>query len=137
MRNVILVVATALLSSTALPAAAQSVFDGTWRIDLGSVQQKRKPDVVLLKDGVFSCESCAPAFTVKADGAFHPVSGHVYDAVAITVLGPRSTRTQLRKNGRIIDTETDTLSADGNTLTAVEVESSATSGKTARGTGIS
>ena len=132
MRNVNLVVATALLSSAAMPAAAQSVFDGTWRIDVGSMQQQRKPDVVLLKDGVFSCESCAPAFTVKADGAFHAVSGHVYDSVAVTVLGPRSTRTRLRKNGRIIDTETDTLSADGKTLTAVDVDSSAMSGKTSR-----
>lgn len=132
MRNVSLFVATALLGSAALPAAAQSVFDGTWRIAIDSMQQQRKPDVVLLKDGIFSCESCAPAFTVKADGAFHPVSGHVYDSVAITVLGPRSTRTQRRKNGRIIDTETDTLSADGNTLTAVDVDSSATSGKITR-----
>lgn len=121
----------------ASPAAAQSVFDGTWKLDLGSAKLPAKPNVVILKDGAFRCTSCTPAYAVKADGAFHTVTGNPdFDAVAISVIDQRTARMQYRKSGKLIDTETDTVSADGQTLNYVDIDSSATSGKTTQEVGV-
>ena len=52
------------------PAVAGSI-DGTWKADIDSIQFDQKPDEYLLKAGQYSCKSCASAYTVAADGAFH------------------------------------------------------------------
>ena len=58
----------ALVSLLPVLAMAQSAFDGTWKVDLSKVQMPKKPDVLVLKDGVYQCKTCVPAMTVKADG---------------------------------------------------------------------
>ncbi|TPG20099.1 hypothetical protein EAH87_09890 [Sphingomonas koreensis] len=127
----------AIAAASATPAAAQSVFDGTWKMDTASAKPSTKPSVVVLKSGVFSCESCTPAYTVKADGAFHPVSGQLgFDAAAVSIVDPHTAKMQFSKGGRVIDSETDTVSADGKTLNYVNIDSSATSGKTTKEVGI-
>ena len=49
-------------------SAATGAIDGTWKADLSSVQIDAKPDVLLLKDGTFSCSTCTPPLTLPADG---------------------------------------------------------------------
>ena len=49
-------------------AVAQSVFDGTWKIDMNKVDFSKKPDEFVLKNGMYSCKTCAPPYEVKADG---------------------------------------------------------------------
>lgn len=137
MRKIHYAMIAGLAIGAATPAAAQSVFDGTWKMDTASAKPSTKPSVVVLKSGVFTCESCTPAYTVKADGAFHPVSGQPgFDAAAISVVDPHTAKMQWRKDGKLIDSETDTVSADGKMLTYVNVDSSATSGKTTKEVGI-
>ena len=103
----------------AAPALAESPFDGTWKIDLGASKLPEKPDVFLLKDGVYECRSCAPAFKVKADGAFHPVAGHpYYDAVSIKVVDPRTVVETDRKGAKTVVSSTNSVSADGRTVYA-------------------
>ena len=55
MRNLVLRLLL-LLASTML--FAQSSFDGTWRLNLDSVQLPQRPDSYLLASGRFKCLSC-------------------------------------------------------------------------------
>ena len=59
--------------------------DGTWKADIDSVQFDQKPDEYLLQAGQYSCKSCAPTYTVAADGAFHAVSLPYADSMSVKV----------------------------------------------------
>jgi hypothetical protein len=110
-------------------AAAQSAFDGTWKIDMSKANFSKKPDVLLLQGGMFECKTCAPPYTIKADGTDQPVSGHPYfDTVAITVVNDHQIQETDKKNGRAVSTSTSTLSSDGNTLTFEFTDSSNSNG---------
>ena len=39
-----------------LLAAAQSPFDGTWKVDMNKVDFSKKPDVYLLQNGMYSMQ---------------------------------------------------------------------------------
>ena len=54
---------------------AQSIFDGTWKIDVSTAKLPDKPDDFLLKDGMYDCKTCVPPVRVKADGQDHRVTG--------------------------------------------------------------
>ncbi len=41
-----------LLLLCPIGAMAEGPFDGTWKIDMSKVQMPKKPDVLLLKDGM-------------------------------------------------------------------------------------
>jgi hypothetical protein len=108
--------ATALLLSTA--ALAAGPFDGTWKTQLDSVQFPTKPDVYALKDGVYTCSSCVPPFSVKADGSDQKVSGHpYYDTVAVQVVDAHTVQVTGKLAGKPTFANTSTVSADGATLT--------------------
>jgi hypothetical protein len=114
--------ALALLVST--PALAQTV-DGTWKADVNSAQAPKKPEVYLIKGGSFTCKTCTPAFTVKADGQYHPVTGSPYfDQVAIQLNSNGYTETDSKK-GKVVATSTTNLSADAKTATIMFTDSSA------------
>jgi hypothetical protein len=98
---------------------AVSPFDGSWKIDLKSVNMTGKPDVYLLAKGEYACSSCLPDLQVKADGAEHTVADHTYyDTAMVKVTGPHSIEITLKKGGKEFAHMVDTVSADGNTLTS-------------------
>lgn len=128
MKKVILVAVLAVLS---VPAAisAQSKFDGTWKVDVGSATPSSKPDVYILQDGMYECKTCNPPFKVKADGADQPISGSpYYDTVAIKVLNDHAVEETDKKAGKVVAMSTATVSADGNTVTYSFTDSSNTNG---------
>jgi len=100
-------------------AAAQSVFEGTWKIDFSKAQFPTKPDEYLLQNGVYTCSTCTDFTTpIKADGQDQPASGFPYaDTVAIKVVNDRQIHTTGKKNGKVVFESTSTVSPDGNTLT--------------------
>ena len=103
-----------------LPAAAlaSSAFDGTWKQNMQSTRVMGRPEVLLLNDGEYTCSSCDPELKVKADGAVHPVSGHAYyDAVSVRVVSPTTVDSTLMQGGKVFARLTETVSADGKTLT--------------------
>ena len=55
-------------------AVAQNAFDGTWKIDMNKVDFSKKPDVFLLQNGMYSCKTCVPPYTIKADGTDHTLT---------------------------------------------------------------
>lgn len=106
----------ALLFST--PAFADSPFNGTWKGDPKSGTMEAKPDEFLLKGGKYSCATCLPAYSVVADGKFHPVADRPYwDEIAITTVNPQTVKFVLRKGGKVIGENVRTVSADGKTVT--------------------
>jgi len=126
-----------LIASLVMPATAmaQSVFDGTWKLDLNTATFS-KPDVYLLKDGMYHCKTCAPSTDVKADGQDHKVSGHpYYDMVSIKIVDDRTIEETAKKNGKTVATSKKWVSADGNTMMVEFTDSSATNAAPITGKG--
>jgi hypothetical protein len=118
----------ALVLLAPIPALAQSPFDGTWKADVKSANMGKKPDVYSLQNGMYACKSCVPAVSVKADGTDHAVTGHpYYDSEAVKVVDDHPVQFTRKKNGKVVDTSKDTVSADGKTLTFEFSDSSNTS----------
>jgi hypothetical protein len=117
------------------PVLAASPFDGTWKINLGTAQPPDKPNVFLLQGGSYSCLSCAPNFTIPADGAAHAIAGNPYiDSVAIKVVDARTVVETESKAGKTMWIYTLSVSADDRSMTTVMVDNSAANGVPARGT---
>src|SRR5882757_5405958 len=101
MKKVLFVVTLAAVMIR-MSALAQSVFDGTWKIDMSKVEFPKKPDVFLLQNGMYECKSCTPPYKIKADGAGQSVSGHPYfDSVAIRVVSDHEIEETDKKDGKV------------------------------------
>jgi len=112
-----------------LLAHAQSPFDGTWKANMNNVDWSKKPDVYLLKDGMYSCKTCTPPYEVKADGTDQKVSGHpYYDTVAIKVINDHEIEETDKKDGKTVATIKNTVAPDGNTLMFEFTDSSNSNG---------
>lgn len=112
-----------------LPSAAQSVFDGTWKIDMNKVDFSKKPDEFLLQNGMYTCKTCVPDYTIKADGTDQAVTGHpYYNSVAIKVVNDHSIEETDKKNGKVVATSTSTVSSNGDSMMFTFSDSSDTNG---------
>lgn len=129
MRYLSLGAALAVLMCAA-PAMAEGPFDGTWKIDAASAQLPTKPYVMTLADGGYGCTSCVPPYSVPADGAFHAVTGQPYfDEAAVQIVDPQTVKMSFRKSGKLTDTETETVAADGKTMSFDDIDTSAPTGQ--------
>jgi hypothetical protein len=132
----ILIGGAALAVLGATPAFAQSAFDGTWKADVSSAQMPKKPDVFLLKGGMYSCTSCVPAIKIKADGTDQPVTGHPYfDTESVKVVDDHTVQMTRKKGAKVVGTTTDTVAADGKTMTFEYSDSSNTNAAPVTGKG--
>jgi hypothetical protein len=128
MKKVLFVTALATLLMPVV-AAAQSLLDGTWKADINNVSFPKKPDVFLLQNGTYSCKTCTPPVSVKADGTDQSVSGIPYiDSMAIDVVNDHEIKETDKKNGQVVGTATTTVSPDGSTLSFEFSDSSNTNG---------
>jgi hypothetical protein len=111
-------------------ALAQSAFVGTWKADVNNnIQLPKKPNVYQLAAGVYHCKTCAPPWSVPADGQDHKVTGHPYfDTAAIVVVDDHTITETDKKAGKTVTTVTSKVSADGTTLRYDVSDSSASSG---------
>jgi len=118
-------IATALAAASLLAlagckqdaAADAATIDGTWKADLASVHIEAKPDELLLQDGKFSCSTCTPAYTVDADGEFHPVDRPYADSMSVKIDDDNNVTVTSRKGDRVVGTNHYSVSEDGKTLT--------------------
>lgn len=121
-----------LQASLLLPALAlaQSAFVGTWKADVkNNIQLPKKPNEYLLTGGVYHCKTCAPPYSVPADGQDHKVTGHPYfDTAAIKVVDDNTIQETDKKAGKTVTTVVTKVSADGTTATFDVIDSSASSG---------
>lgn len=94
------------------------LFTGTWKFNANSVDLTHKPDRQVLQNGRFQCSTCVPKLDVKADGTDQPVSGSDdFDAVVVKPLNDHSARFTNKKNGKIVEEFTETVSPDGKVMT--------------------
>ena len=110
-----------LLFATLLPtvALAGTGFDGTWKTNMESLKTTGKPLILLLAGGEYTCSSCNPPYTVKADGAEHRVTGQAYfDIAMVSVTGPNSADIVLKRGSKELVRFSDMVSADGTMLTS-------------------
>ncbi len=113
----------------AMPAMSQSVFNGTWKIDMNKVDFSKKPDVFVLMNGMYECKTCTPPYKIKADGTDQAVTGHPYvDTIAIKVVSDHQLSETDKKGGKVVATSTTTISADGKTATFTFSDRSDTNG---------
>ena len=97
-------------------SAAQSSFDGTWKVDF-EASMPTKVNVWLLKNGTYKCTSCAPIIDVKADGKDQPVKGQPFDTISVAVVDDHTVEEIEKKNDKTVSDEKLTVSNDGNTVT--------------------
>lgn len=99
-------------------ALADSPFDGTWKENIAS-SKISKADITLLKDGMYSCKTCVPEYTVKADGADQPVSGNpYYDTISVNASDEHNVVLTEKKNGKTVETITFKIAPDGKSFAA-------------------
>jgi hypothetical protein len=98
---------------------AQGPFDGTWRLNLDSVQLPQRPDSYLLANGRYKCLSCVETKTdVEADGKDHPVAGsHYADSANVQVVDAHTVDIIWKLKGKPSSEEKYTISSDGNSMT--------------------
>lgn len=136
MTKLILPFALAGLLTMTAPAFAQSAFDGVWKVDLASAQLPDKPYVHSLKDGVYTCSSCVPAYSIRADGEMHKVDGFSYwDEASIRIVDSQTVEEAQTLRGRPVSTSRSQVSADGATLITTWTDTSAPDGTASSGEG--
>lgn len=107
-----------------LQASAQSLFDGTWKIDLNESAPSTRHSDYLLQDGIYHCTTCDPPLEIRADGNDHKVAGEAcYDTVSLKVVDARTTEETDKRNGKTVGTTRMTVSPDGDTATVEWTES--------------
>src|SRR5262249_20115432 len=75
----------------AVGAFTASPFDGTWKLDLGTVKLPEKPDTFATVNEMHSCSSCVPPVTgIKADGTDQSVTGQTYNQISVRIVNPRT-----------------------------------------------
>jgi len=98
-----------------LALAAQSRFDGTWKVE--KQQPSKKPYIFLLQNGTFTCKNCVPVWSVPADGQDHKISGDPYsDAQNVKVISEHELTIVSKKNGKTVTTRKLSISPDGKTM---------------------
>ena len=82
---------------------AQSAFEGTWKVDINKVKASNKPLVVTLKGDEYTC-NCTPPIKIKADGADHPVTGHLsFDSDSVKIVDDHTIVDTVKKAGVVVD----------------------------------
>lgn len=115
-----IILTIALLSTATSSAIVQDAFSGTWKSDMKASEFSTKPSITLIDKGVFSCTTCKPLIKVIADGEWHPIVGQpYYDEMSVTVVDPTTVKYASKRGGKIVSEVTETLSADGNSLSTV------------------
>ncbi len=132
--RLVLPFARAGLLAITTPAFAQSAFDGVWKVDLASAQLPDRPYTQSLADGVYTCSSCVPVYSIPADGEMHKVEGFSYwDETSIRIVDGQTVVEAQKLKGRPVGTSRSQVSADGSTLTATWTDTSAPDGTTSTG----
>jgi hypothetical protein len=127
--------AALVVSLMPILANAQSPLDGTWKTDMSKVDFSKKPDVYVLKDGMYACKTCTPPYDIKADGADQKITDPYVDTMAVKVINDHEIETIGKKNGKVVQETKVKVSPDGNTMTFEFTDSSNTNGAPVTGKG--
>ena len=97
--------------------AAQSVFDGTWKTDIKTIDYPAKPSVYVFKDGMYECKSCATPIRVKSDGKDQKIEGNPYaDTIAVKIIDEFHVEMISKKAGKVVSQSKFAVSTDKNSM---------------------
>ncbi len=131
------VIFAASLAIALAPAAAmaQSVFDGTWKTDIKTIDYPAKPSVYSFKDGMYECKTCATKVLVKADGKDQKVEGDPYaDTIAVKIIDPNHVEMVSKKGGKVVAQNKFAVSVDKNSMLREYSYSSPNNAEVVKGT---
>ena len=129
-----LFVAALVLALIPAVAAAQSVFDGTWKTDVSSIDFPAKPVVYVFKDGMYECKTCATKVLVKADGKDQKIEGNPYaDTLSVRIIDKNNLEMINKKAGKVVSKRKVAVSVDGNSMKIEYANSSSTNSEVVKG----
>jgi hypothetical protein len=95
----------------------QDPFDGTWRMNMATLEFSNTPEEYLLAQGMYQCLTCVPKVDVRADGTDQKVLGHPYfDTISVRIVDARSVEFTQKKAGKTTFVAVETVSPDGKTM---------------------
>lgn len=98
-------------------SAAQSVFEGTWKTEVSSIDYPAKPSVYSFKDGMYECKTCATKILVKADGKDQKLEGNPYaDTLSVKIIDKNNLEMVSKKAGKVVAQRKVSVSTDGNSM---------------------
>jgi hypothetical protein len=113
-----------LMLASPCTTLAASPFTGTWRVNLSESQSATKPEVYLLRDGIYHCQTCDPPVVTPADGHDHPAAGEpCFDSISIKVVNERTIEETDKRRGVRVATRVMIVSTDGQAATDEWTES--------------
>ena len=116
MKN-LLIVASLVSAWVPVAAVAQSVFDGTWKTDIKTIDYPAKPIVYEIKGGMFECTTCAFKAKVKTDGKDQKVEGNPYaDTMAVKIVDEHHIEVTSKKAGKVVSQSKFAVSTDKNSM---------------------
>jgi hypothetical protein len=121
-----LLIAT-IAAAAFLPATgtAQTMFDGTWKTDVTSIDHPAKQVVYVFKDGMFECKTCMPKVLIKFDGKDQKVEDDAYaDTLAIKVNDKSHLEMIGKKKGKVVSSRKVAISMDTNSMMVEYTETS-------------
>ncbi len=115
--------------------AAQSVFDGTWKTEVSSIDFPAKPSVFVFKDGMYECKTCATPVLVKADGKDQKIVGNPYaDTLSVKIIDANHVEMVSKKAGKVVAKSTYSVSTDKNSMLREYANHSAANAEVVKGT---
>ena len=133
MKNM-LSVASLVLALFPVVTSAQSVFDGTWKTDIKTIDYPAKPSVFVFKDGMYECKTCATKTLVKSDGKDQKVEGNPYaDTIAVKLVDKNHVDIISKKAGKVVANSKYAVSTDGNSMLREYSSNSAANAEVVKG----
>jgi hypothetical protein len=131
------ILGVASLAFALMPAvcAAQSVFDGTWKTDVSTIDFPAKPSVYVFKDGMYECKTCATKILVKTDGRDQKIEGNPYaDTLSVKLIDAFHVEMISKKGGKVVARSKFSVSTDKNSMSHEYANNSAANAEVVKGT---
>ena len=130
-----LVVASIVFALLPTTGTAQSVFDGTWKTEVSSIDFPAKPSVFVFKDGMYECKTCATPVLVKADGKDQKIEGNPYaDTLSVKIIDANHVEMVSKKAGKVVARSKYSVSTDRNSMLREYANNSAANAEVVKGT---
>ena len=130
----VFVVASVVFALLPAVGSAQSVFDGTWKTDVNTIDFSAKPVVYVFKDGMYECKTCATKILVKTDGKDQKIDGNPYaDTLAVKIIDKNNLEMVSKKDGKIVARSKIAVSVDGNSMKREYANNSAANAEVIKG----
>lgn len=105
-----------VMTLCSISICGQRSFEGKWLVKEDRTKLSPEPVVFSIKNGLYTCSSCTPQLTVKADGQDQPVKGRTYDTISVRVIDANTVSITTKKGAHVVSEQTRTVSDDGKKL---------------------